>query len=73
MLGTVIVLTLLHSEQPKFSGVLAILSAIGAKGENFFDIQFPSLDESLEKWRLLLTLLLSERPKLYTIMVFLSE
>ena len=44
-----------------------------AKVYKFSDFLFASLtEEALLKWDLLLTLLHSERPKLYTILAFLS-
>ena len=49
------------------------LSAIFEKGDNFYDFQFSCRDRvALPVWGLVLTLLHSERPKLHTILAFLS-
>ena len=74
-------LTLLRSERPKLHKILAFLSAIGLKTINItevlcllslFEFMFTSLsDDFLLNWPDF-TLLCSERPKLHTILSFLS-
>ena len=54
------------------TGIMPCFSVIFIKGNNFCDFLFAPLDKVLPKRNLLLTLLHSERPKLYTILTFVS-
>ena len=53
--------------------MFSVSSAIFAKGNNFCEFLFASLDiVALPKWDILLTLMHSEWPKLHRVLAFLS-